>query len=164
MTAATKIALIGAGYLGAVLVAGAAVALHVAATNGPDRQSAAGMFAFGDSLVFLAAFSAAALPPTAAALFMLRSRPGFWRVVTGAACLIAATALPAPILYYAQSSWGGLAVLRVLVAPVLAAFWFLGALCAPSRPPRRLLVAAAAVEAAVFASVAIRWLQALGGR
>jgi hypothetical protein len=134
------------------------VTLHVAATNGPDRQSAAGMFAFGDSLLFLGVFSAAAIPSTAGALFLLRTRPRFWRALAIAACLVAATALPAPVLFYlSRSSWGALSVLRVLVAPVLGLLWLLCALLAPSRSPRLLLLACTAAEAAAFASVAVRW-------
>src|SRR6185369_9992119 len=133
--------------------------LHEASTSGPDRQSAGGMYAFGDSLLFLAAFSAAATVPTAAGLYFLRGRPGFWRALSLGAALIAATALPAPILFYlVRSSWGGLSVLRVLVAPPLGLFCFLAALLAPSRSPRRLLLASTAVEAVAFASVAVSWL------
>jgi predicted membrane channel-forming protein YqfA (hemolysin III family) len=153
-----KALLIVAGYVGAALVAGAAVAVHVASTSGPDRQSASGMFAFGDSLLFLGAFSAVATVPTGAALFFLRDRPRFWRVLAIATALIAATALPAPVLYYAHGSWGAPAVLRVLIAPVLALFGFLCALLAPAPSPRRLLLVAAAVELAAFTSVAARWV------
>jgi hypothetical protein len=165
MGAAKKVLVVLAGYAGAVVAATAAVALHVAATSGPDRQSASGMYAFGDSLLFLAAFSVAAIPATAAALFFLRSRPRFWRALAAVAALIAATALPAPVLYYAiRASWAGLSVLRVLVAPPLALLWFLSALLAPSRRPRLFLLSSAAIEVLVFASVAIRWLFAIAGR
>jgi len=165
MRAATKVLVVIAGYAGAVVVASGAVALHVASTSGPDRQSAGGMYAFGDSLLFLGVFSAAATPATAAALFFLRGRPRFWRGLAAAAAVMAGTALPAPLLYYAvQSSWAGVSVLRVLVAPPLALLWFLSGVLAPAHGPRRLLLASAAIEAAAFAAVALRWFLALAGR
>jgi len=165
LRAAKKVLVVLAGYAAAVLAATAVVAAHVAATSGPDRQSASGMYAFGDSLLLLAVLTVAALPATAAALFFLRSRPRFWRALAAVAALTAGTALPAPVLYYAVwASWGALSVLRVLVAPALASFWFLSALLAPSRRPRLLLLASAAIEGLVFASVAIRWVFAAVGR
>ena len=55
----------------------------------------AGMFAFGDMLAFLAVFALAAVPPTVAALFFLRSRPGFWMPLAIAALILAATSVAA---------------------------------------------------------------------
>jgi hypothetical protein len=165
MRAPAKIGLVCGGYAAAALLAYKVVALHVAATSTPDRQSAAGMYAFGDSLFFLAAFAAAAMVPTAAALYLLRGRERFWRVLSVGAAVVAATALPAPFLFYlVRTSWAGLSVLRVLIAPVLSGLFFLAGALAPSRSPRLLLLACGVVEAVVFASVAIGWFHHLGGR
>ena len=48
-----KVGLVGAGYIGAFALASAVLTVYVAATSGPDRQGYDGMFAFGDSLLFL---------------------------------------------------------------------------------------------------------------
>ena len=47
MRPVVKAGLIGAGYVAAFVIALGVVAVYVAATNGPDRQSSSGMFAFG---------------------------------------------------------------------------------------------------------------------
>ena len=65
------------GYGGALIVASVVVSIYVAATNGPDRQDSAGMYAFGDAILFLAIFGVAAIPATGAALFFLRRNPAF---------------------------------------------------------------------------------------
>jgi hypothetical protein len=59
------------GYALAVLAAFVVVEIYVAATAGPDRDTYAGMYAFGDALLFVAVLGVAALPPTAAALWRL---------------------------------------------------------------------------------------------
>jgi hypothetical protein len=73
MKALAKIGVVLAGYVAAVLAASAAVAVRVAHTSGPDAQASAGMYAFGDGLVFIAVFSAVAVFPTGLAL--CRQRP-----------------------------------------------------------------------------------------
>ena len=68
-----KVGLVAAGYVVALLIASAGVALYVASTSGPDRKTYGGMYAFGDSLLFLAVFALAAAPATGAALYFLSS-------------------------------------------------------------------------------------------
>ncbi len=69
MTPRIKVAAVLGGYVVAFLIASAVVAVYVAATSGADRQAYGAMYAFGDSLLFLAVFGVAAVPATAAALF-----------------------------------------------------------------------------------------------
>jgi hypothetical protein len=69
-----KVAIIAGGYLLAVLVAFAAVALHAALTSESGAPASGGMSAFGDLALFVAVFGAVALVPTAAALFFLLSK------------------------------------------------------------------------------------------
>src|SRR4051794_9289875 len=90
-----KVGLIVAGYVVAFLIAVAVVAIHVSVTSGPDRDGAAGMYGFGDDLLFLAVFGVAAVPPTGAALFLLRRYRPFWITLAASALCIAATGLPA---------------------------------------------------------------------
>jgi hypothetical protein len=68
-----KVGLVVAGYIVAFMVASAVVAIYVAATSGPDRQTYSVMYGFGDDLLFLAVFGVAAVPPSGAVLFFLSS-------------------------------------------------------------------------------------------
>ena len=123
------------------------------------------MSAFGDSVVFLGALGIAAVPATGAALFFLRKHAGFWRVLSIGALAIACTALVALVLTVGVRSggplwlrpWSGLSPLRVLAAPMLALFFVVCAVFAPSRTPRLRLLAAGAVEGLVFVVVAMTW-------
>jgi hypothetical protein len=162
-----KVGLVVAGYIVAFLIASAVVGIYVASTSGPDRQGYGGMYAFGDSLLFLAVFGVAAVPPTGAALFFPRSYRSFWLALSVAALVIAATGLAAFIDYVAARTaeadsilhaWSALAVLRILVAPLFALAFFLSVLFAPNRSSRIALLVATVIEAAVFAYVAVIWL------
>jgi hypothetical protein len=95
MRAPVKIGLVLVGYVGAFVLGAAVVRARIAATSGPDRQTYAAMFGFGDDLVFLAVFGVAALVPTAAALFFLRPYRPFWRRLSVAALAVASTAVVA---------------------------------------------------------------------
>ena len=164
--AAIKIGLVVAGYAGAFLIAAAVVAIYVASTSGPDRHLYGAMYDFGDSLLFLAAFGAAAVLPTGAALFFLRPYRSFWRVISVAALAVAATGLAALVAYLAGrtadpgsglQAWSTVSVLRVFAAPLFALIFFLSGLFAPIRTVRITLFAATSIEAAVFACVALIW-------
>ena len=156
-----KVGLIVAGYVLACLAAFAVVAIHAAATSSSDDQGSSGMYAFGDSLLFLAVFAVAAVPSTAAALYLLRSYRSFWFVLCGVALCIATTAVVALVDYGATrtagagsilGSWSVLAVLRILVAPLFALVFLVCGLFAPDRAFRVALFIATAIEAAVLAS------------
>ena len=161
-----KVGLIVAGYVVAWVVAFAVVAIHVAATSGPDALASSGMFAFGDSVLFIAVFAVAAVPSTAAALFVLRSYRSFWLVLCVAALGIASTALVALIDYVATRPatadagsilgiLSALAPLRILIAPLFALGFLLCGLFAPNRRFRIALLIATAIEAAVFVAGAL---------
>ena len=153
-------AIVAAGYLAALLLAGGAVAVNVAWTSGPDRQASSGMFAFGDSLLFLAAFGAASVPATVAGLVFLRPQHAFWRVLAAVAVVIAATGVAALAACLAGQAAGPgpdlrsaslVAVLRILVAPLAALAFLLSAAIAPLRGPRLALCGATLSEVVVFA-------------
>ncbi len=161
-----KVGVVVAGYVVAFLVAFAVVAIHVAATSGPDRQRYSVMYGFGDDLLFLTVFGVAAVPPTAAALFFLRSYRSFWLVLSVVALCIATTGLVALIDYVAPRTadagsvlhtWSALAGLRILSAPSFALAFLLSGPFAPNRSSRIALRVATAIEATVFASVAFIW-------
>ena len=137
----SKTALVLAGYLAAVLVASAAVEARIALQDPADVQGSPGMYAFGDMMYWLFAFCACAALPTAAALWFLRRAGRFWSCLMGSALAIAATGLLALVVYYAgihqpigssMSTAASFAVLRLLVAPVLAGASLLGMLFAPT--------------------------------
>jgi len=166
MRVAGKVGLVATGYVGAFLVASAIVAIYIASTSGPDRQTYGAMYAFGDDLLFLGVFAVAAVPPTGATLFFLRSYRTFWRVLSIMALSVAATGLAAFIAYMAARTanagsilhgWSGPASLRILVAPPLALAFFLSSLFAPNRRFRIALFLATLIEVAAFAYVALTW-------
>jgi hypothetical protein len=159
MRASAKLGLVAAGYVGAFVVAAAVVLLYVTWTAGPDRQASGGMYAFGDSFLFFAVFGVAAVLPTAAGLFFLRPYHSFWRVLALAALVIAATGLASLAVCVAArtahagpaiNSWSAFAVLRVLVAPLIALAFLVCGAFAPLRPARLALCAATISEAVVF--------------
>jgi hypothetical protein len=166
MRAPAKVGLVVAGYVVAFLVASGVVAIYVARTSGPDRQTYAAMYHFGDSLLFLAVFGVAAVPSTGAALFFLRSHRPFWRAFSVAALAIAASGLAAFVAYVSAQTadagsvlhfWSAIAVLRIFVAPLFALVFLLSGLFAPGRSSRIALFVATLVEAAVSACVALIW-------
>jgi hypothetical protein len=168
MRTPAKIGLVAAGYVAAVLVALATVSVYIATTDTPDRQASSGMYAFGDSLLFLAVFAVAAVPATGMGLFFLRPYAWFWRVLSVAALLVAASGLAAAILYVttwtAQPGtpvgvWSAFSVLRILVAPIGALAFVLSALFAPIRSARIALCAAALLEAMSFTPLLFAWLR-----
>ena len=171
MRTSGKVALVITGYVVAVLVAAGVVAVYVALTDSPDRQASSGMYAFGDSLLFLAVFGIVGAVPTGVALFFVRSWRRCWPVLAVAALVIAATGALAIVDYLATGTdrsllpavWSAFGVLRILVAPLLALGFGLATVFAPSRSPRLALLAAALTEVAVFggwvAALGLRWFQ-----
>ena len=166
-----KVTLVGLGYIGALAIAFGAVSLYVASTNSPDRQTYAAMFAFGDSLLFLAVFGVAAVLPTGAALFFLRPYRPFWRVLSIAAVVIATTGVAAFFDFLAMRGsdphsvanvWSILAVLRVLVSPLFALAFLVSALFAPSHLLRIALLVATTLEAFVSVCYALIWFHPFG--
>lgn len=168
-----KLGLVAAGYVVAFGIAAAAVALHVVATSGADRRTYGGMFAFGDSILFLAVFAIASIPATGAALFFLRPYPRFWKFWSIAGILISTTALAAGIDYFveraagpavARHGWAGYDVLRIFAAPMFGLLFLISGLVAPRRSARFVLLAASVVEAAAFVCVVVSWVRPFGGR
>jgi hypothetical protein len=155
-----------AGYAGAFLAATAVVAVRVANTSGPDAQAAGGMYAFGDSYLFIAVFGLLALAPTGAALYFLRPYRGVWTVLASLSLCVAVTGIAAAALFAlgrdavtpsALAAWANWSVLRILLAPVLAPTSLMVALLTPYRSPRRALLAATVIELAVLVFAGLTW-------
>jgi hypothetical protein len=155
------------GYVAALAIAFVVVSIYVSATDGPDRQVSSGMYAFGDSILFLGVFGLAAIPATDAALFFLRPYRLFWRIASIGSLATAATGIAALALYLLfrnagttslLGTWSALTPLRFLLAPLLAIAFVLSFLFAPARSSRIAFSCATAVETAVFIWVACLWL------
>jgi hypothetical protein len=162
-----KLGIVLAGYAAALLAACGAVGVRVANTSGPDAQASAGMYAFGDGLLFLAVFGFAALLPTGMSLFFLRPYRLFWVALSAAAVAVALTGLAA-VLIYVLASWGSLqgltweslaalAVLRMLASPLLAACFIVSILIAPTPSSRWALLAATGIESMAAAYASFHW-------
>lgn len=165
MKPSLKVGVVAGGYIAALLVAVAAVAVRLATTSGPDAQASSGMYAFGDALLFVAVFGVAALVPTGAALVFLRPFRPFWTVLSAVGLGVAVTGLAAVTLFAVGrhappsplATWAGLSVLRILVAPLLALTFLVCAVFSPYRVPRVPLLAATGMEAAVSAYGGFAW-------
>jgi hypothetical protein len=166
MKPVVKISVVGAGYVAAIILACAAVAIRVARLSGPDAQAAGGMYAFGDSVLFVAVFGVAALVPTGAALFFLRPYRAFWYAISGLGLIVAGTGVVAAALYAfgrhaAEPSplaiWAALSVLRILIAPVLALTFLVATVLSPYRVSRFAFLVATVMEASVTAYAVLVW-------
>ena len=168
MKTLAKFGVVLAGYVAAVLVANAAVALRIANTSGPDRQASAGMYAFGEGLVFIAVFGAVALVPTGLALWFLRPCRWFWVGLSITAVAVATTAIPAAALCVLDrflaipnesvlSLLAALAFLRTIASPPLAGAFVVAGVLAPSSASRWALLAAAGIEGMVAAYAVLQW-------
>jgi hypothetical protein len=164
MRARTKALTVAGGYVVAFALAWGVVAIHMIATSGPVADAASGMYAFGDSLLFIGAFAVAAVPATAAALFFLRPYRPFWTVLSAAGVLIAATSLAAACEYAFQrsTSAGGLSILWLLIAPVFALLFLMSGIFAPNRSARVACFASTAIDVLAFASFAAVLFRARG--
>ena len=157
-----KAGIVAAGYAAALALACGVVYLRIQAyANNPDAQASQGMYAFGESVLFVFAFGVAALPPTGLALYFLRPVRRFWRVIAAGALVLASTGVVAAMVYWAErlhppltsvlTWWTALAVLRMIIAPLVTAALIVCAAFAPEPRPRRMLMIAAVCEGAAAA-------------
>jgi hypothetical protein len=167
MKPSSKLISVVVGYAIALVTAAVVVSIYVAATDGPDRQSSGGMYAFGDSTLFLGVFGLASIPATGAALFFLRPYRLFWRIASIGALAVAATGVAslAVYLFYRNEGmasvlgmWSALTPLRFLLAPLFAIAFGLSLLFAPARSFRIAFFCAMAVETVVLAWIACLWI------
>ena len=70
-----RLVLVLGGYLAACLVAGAMVYVYGLLTQNQAAQASAGMYAFGDLLLFTGVFGVLALLPTGLGLYFLLKNP-----------------------------------------------------------------------------------------
>lgn len=162
--------LVAAGYVLAFVAGLIASRLHEARLAALPHDTSGGMYAEGVTLSGLGAFLVVALAPTLLALWLLRRHHGAWRVIATCACAFALVGLAAVLRMLVTG--GGrfplpLALLDLIgLAHLLGApLWALGlalfAWLAPTRPARRLLLAALAIGLLVCACAAAHWWAAL---
>ena len=154
------------GYAAAWFVASAAVYLRQLHTQDAQAQASAGMYAFGDLILFVGVFAVLALFPTGLALYFLRPFGKFWTTLSTAALAWAVTGLGAAFMIALastqppQSLWRTVAsfgIVRMLVAPPLATTLALATLVAPTRRLRWTLLGTTVIEGAVGAYGFVRW-------
>ena len=78
MKTPVKIGIVVAGYILACVAAYIATYIQELATRGTDAQASQGMFAFGQSILFMLVFGGLALIPTVLGFYFLRSSEKFW--------------------------------------------------------------------------------------
>ena len=71
MSNLAKLGLVIGGYMAACLIASGAVYVNQLFTQGTASQASAGMFAFGDLILFAGIFVVLALIPTGLAIYFL---------------------------------------------------------------------------------------------
>ena len=136
-------------------------------TQGPDAQASAGMYAFGDFMLFVAVFGIAALLPTGLGLYYLRPVRFFWTFLAIAALPVVATgpvcAVSVELMRHLRNApsflqtGAALGVLQLLGAPLLAAWLLLCACLAPTRFPRWTMLGATIVEGLVATYALFHW-------
>ena len=158
MNRSTKIGIVIVGYILAGAVASASTYIQELATRGTDAQASQGMFAFGQSILFMLVFGGLALIPTVLAFYFLRSSEKFWNgfavlclgfSITGIIIVIANALMNENILHIAESSADVISLFGVLGAfggPILIIGYLVLAVIAPSRRPRILLLASVGLE------------------
>ena len=152
-----KLGIVGGGY-GVALLVGLLVAQTGIWMTAGNNQASGGMAAFGDCVLFLGVFGAAAIIPTCAVYYFLRPLRSFWTVYGGGALLLAATALASAAVFFltrddpGASGWLNLAVLRLVAAPPFAILMFLGGIFSPMASSRWMLFAGGVLESIAFAA------------
>jgi hypothetical protein len=154
LPALAKAGIVVGGYFAAILIAIGVVFIYINFTSGPDRDASSGMYAFGDSLLFIAVFGVVSTIPTGLTLVFLRQSRLFWITLCVLALVVASTSLAAVAVIMSQSQklmpsaslWPGLSAIRLFMSPFIAASVGLSALFAPEAGFRRYLFGAAAME------------------
>ena len=166
MNLPTKLCVVFGGYAVAWFVASSAVYVRLLQTQDAQAQASAGMYAFGDLILFVGVFAILALFPTGLALYFLRPFGKFWTVLTtlslawavtgiGAAFMIAfASTQPPQSLWRAAASFG---VVRMLLAPPIGTALALATFIAPTQRLRWILLGTTVTEGAVGTYTFVQW-------
>ena len=161
MNKLSRIGLVVGGYVAAFSVASVLVYIRQLHTSGPDAQAAAGMYAWGDFVLFVTVFSVLALIPTGFGLYFLRPYQMVWTVLSVLALAVAITgpvgaclsawALRFPLHGSVLEIAGALGFLRAMGAPLLAMVFLTCAALAPAKRQRLAMLMATGFECAASA-------------
>jgi hypothetical protein len=161
----TKVGVVLAGYVAAIVAAGAAGWLYDWRLRGaPDTSG--GMYAFGQLLGVLAVFFAVSLVPTALALWWLRRNEKFWGAVAVTSLALASIGLLAvlsPLVLGTGDDRGWRMLLelvrlsQLLGVPLWTAALVLFAVLAPFQGARHKLIAAVAIELVIGVVACVHW-------
>ena len=158
MNKSVKVGIVIAAYILACIAAYAATYIQELATRGTDAQASQGMFAFGQSILFMLVFGGLALIPTVLAFYFLRSSEKFWNgfallcltfSIVGIMIVFMNALINAGILHISESSAAVVSLFGVLGAfggPILIIGFLVLAVIAPSRRPRVFLLTSAGLE------------------
>jgi hypothetical protein len=110
--------------------------------------ASSGMFAFGDTFLFLIVAGVVAIVPSILLLGFIKPENKFWWILSSACLIVATTGMAAGLLLSLQSllpgpptQLHGLAILRSLSAPVLFLLYAPGVTLTRGRDRKRLAVA-----------------------
>ena len=165
LPALTKAGIVVGGYFAAFMLALGVVWIYIERTASPEREASAGMYGFGDLLLFIAVFGMVSAVPTMVTLVLLRRSRAFWIVISIVALALASTSIAevaATVL--APQSTNLLAMLafpRIFMSPFLAVAFGLAAWAAPGTRSRWCLLGAAAMEAASAVYGFLHWFMPL---
>jgi hypothetical protein len=147
-----KLGLVLGGYMAAV--AFASLGYIVLSFAAPPDPSA--MRGFGDMLLVLGLFGFAAILPTALGMYFLRRFHWFWNALAAAVLAVALATLTGVGLapHPTSGAWSMLSfvgLMLVFATPVVCLGCLAAAALTPYRRPRKVLLVAAAIEAATGA-------------
>lgn len=134
------------GYLAAWALGSVAVWWKNRGISLADQTASSGMFAFGDSVTFLAVASLVSIAPTIYLLGMIDPGSRFWRVTSKASLLVASSAWLAGLLWLLPlgttlRGWQMAAPLRFFCAPLFLALYAPGAFQASDESKSRFRIA-----------------------
>jgi hypothetical protein len=161
-----KVGLVSAGYLLAIAAAGVAGYLYNARLSALPYDTSGGMYAGGEAMLVLAVFLGTALVPTLLGLWFLRGNRTLWQVVGMASLAFASAGLLAVLMVLAAPDTSSHPVLlpfsllglaQLLGMPLWTMGFVLFAILAPTRPARRLLIAAIGIELVIGVCAAFHW-------
>jgi hypothetical protein len=162
-----KAGLVFGGYVLAVVAGAVAGWLYDRRMAAMPYDTSGGMYAGGEALTSLAAFLVVAIAPTLLGLWFVRGHRTLWQWVAALSLGFAIAGLIAmlttPLIAHDRARHPALLVIDLLwVAQLLGVpFWTVGfvlfAFLAPTRPARRLLVAAVGIELVIGVCAAIHW-------
>jgi len=167
LSAVAKAGMVVGGYVMAILFAIFVVWVSIIFSSVPEaeREASAGMYGFGEALLFIAVFGAPSIVPTGFALVFLRRTPSFWVVLAVVALAVASTGLAEVALTILDpqglNPWTMMAFPRIFQSPFLATAFGLAALLAPAKRVRWILFGAAASEAVSSSYGFLHWFAPL---